>query len=94
MPAVDERAREVRPSQVLASARSDHPLHGDAGKTHLLSERDHLLHAFAPLREHAVGHLFQRGRSRIDEVAEQVHFAAVQLARQLDAGDEPHARRL
>ena len=92
--AVDQRAGEVRASEVLAAARRQHALHRHGGEALILGEDDHPLHALAALRQHVGGEPLQRRRAGIDEVPEHVHLAAVQLAGQLDAGDEPHSGRL
>ena len=91
MARVHQRAREVRPPQVLAAARGDHAVHRHAGEPGAARQRDHALHPLAPLREHAGGEPPQRGRPRVDEVPEHVDLAAMQIAGELDPGNEADA---
>ena len=83
----------MRAPEVLAAARGDHAVHGDAGKAHLLGKADHALHAFAPLRQHVGREPSKSRRFRVDQMTEDVDLAPVQLARELDTGDETYAGR-
>ena len=96
VPAVDQRARDPRPADGLASNRSSPGCRIGVRVEHdavRASRVDHLAHAIDAALALLGEKRLQRRRVGVDEVAEHVDVGAVDDGRDLDAGDELDAAR-